>query len=51
MLDYIKSKHNINDIDADSEELDGDNIIEKNFSSNDQIIEAISYIESSLDNE
>ena len=42
MLDHIKSKHNINDIDSDSEDFDQNNIIEQNFSSDDPIIEASS---------
>jgi len=32
MLDYIKSKHNINDIGEDSDEVNESRIIEKNFS-------------------
>ena len=42
MLDHIKSKHNINNIDSDSEDFDQNNIIEQNFTTDDPIIEASS---------
>ena len=38
MLDYIKSKHNINDVEEDSDDSDDNNIIEKDFTSEDPII-------------